>query len=297
MTTTVKAPRPAGPRAATSAGAGARARVRRTVRVTRIILRTTAVNIRGRLEYPGDFAFEIIFGILWQTSTLAFAAVLITRFDGLGDFPNGGVLLIVGMRLMSHGLFTMVFGNLSDQLLELVEEGRVEGYFLRPMSVLTQILISRFNINALGDFFVGVTVCAMAVAQAPVDWTAGAVLYLGAAIAGGVFLEAAVQLPLAALLLRSPFAHGVGKWIDDIMATIGNYPLSILPVVLRGIFTYVLPLAFVAYFPVLVLLDREPDHGPLAWLAQWSPAVCVLLFLVAKRFWNWNLRHYQSNGG
>lgn len=79
-----------------------------------------------------------------------------------------------------------------------------------------------------------------------------------------------MQLPLAALLLRSPFAHGVGKWIDDIMATIGNYPLSILPVVLRGIFTYVLPLAFVAYFPVLVLLDREPEHGPLAWLAPWS---------------------------
>lgn len=287
MTTTIDASR----------SARLRSQVNRTGRVLRIVLRTTAVNIRGRLEYPGDFAFEIFFGILWQTSTLAFAAVLLTRFDGLGDFPNGGVLLIVGMRLMSHGLFTMVFGNLSDQLLELVEEGRVEGFFLRPMSVLTQILISRFNINALGDFFVGVTVCAAAVTQAPVHWDTGAVLYLGAAIIGGVFLEAAVQLPLAALLLRSPFAHGVGKWIDDIMATIGNYPLSILPLFLRGAFTFVLPLAFVAYFPVLVLLDREPGHGPMALLAKWSPAVCVVLFLLAKRLWNWNLAHYRSNGG
>ncbi|GJF33191.1 transporter [Kitasatospora sp. NE20-6] len=274
-----------------------RGRAARTARTTRIVLRTTAVNIRGRLEYPGDFAFEIVFGILWQSSTLAFAAVLLMRFDGLGDFPAGGVLLIVGMRLMSHGLFTMVFGNLSDALLELVEEGRVEGYFLRPMSVLTQILISRFNINALGDFSVGVTVCAMAVSSAPVDWTPARVLYLCAAIVGGVFLEAAVQLPLAALLLRSPFAHGVGKWIDDIMATIGNYPLSILPAALRGVFTFVLPLAFVAYLPVLVLLDRAPQHGPSAWLAEWSPAVCLLLFLGSKRLWNWNLRHYRSTGG
>ncbi|MFD9539295.1 MULTISPECIES: ABC-2 family transporter protein [unclassified Streptomyces] len=274
-----------------------RARARRTAHVLRFVLKATAVNIRGRMEYPGDFAFEVVFGILWQTSTLAFAAVLLTRFDGLGNFPAGGVLLIVGMRLMAHGLFTMVFGNLSDALLELVEEGRIEGFFLRPLSVLTQILISRFNINALGDFTVGVTVCAMAVSQAPVDWTAAAVLYLVAAIIGGVFLEAAVQLPLAALLLRSPFAHGVGKWLDDIMATIGNYPLSILPLFLRGVFTFVLPLAFVAYFPVLVLLDRTPENGLLSWLAPWSPAVCLLLFLISKRLWNWNLRHYRSTGG
>ncbi|MFE6035919.1 ABC transporter permease [Streptomyces sp. NPDC056452] len=274
-----------------------RARARRTAHVLRFVLKATAVNIRGRMEYPGDFAFEVVFGILWQTSTLAFAAVLLTRFDGLGNFPAGGVLLIVGMRLMAHGLFTMVFGNLSDALLELVEEGRIEGFFLRPLSVLTQILISRFNINALGDFTVGVTVCAMAVSQAPVDWTPAAVLYLVAAIIGGVFLEAAVQLPLAALLLRSPFAHGVGKWLDDIMATIGNYPLSILPLFLRGVFTFVLPLAFVAYFPVLVLLDRTPENGLLSWLAPWSPAVCLLLFLISKRLWNWNLRHYRSTGG
>jgi len=106
-----------------------------------------------------------------------------------------------------------------------------------------------------------------------------------------------VQLPLAALLLRSPFAHGVGKWLDEIMATIGNYPLSILPALLRGVFTFVLPVAFVAYLPVLVLLGKASAHGAGYWLAHLSPAVGLLLFLLAKRLWNWNLNHYQSAGG
>lgn len=296
MASTVDVPRP-GPQPGPPSRSALRAALGDTRRAFKVITKTTVVNIRGRLEYPADFAFEVIFGILWQTSTLAFAAVLITRFSGLGDFPAGGVLLLVGIRLMSHGLFTMVFGNLSDQLAELVEEGRVEGYFLRPMSVLTQILISRFNINAFGDFTVGASVCAMGVLQAPVHWTAGNDLFLGAAIIGGVFVEAAVQLPFAALLLRSPFAHGVGKWLDEIMATIGNYPLSILPVLLRGVFTFLLPVAFVAYLPVLVLLDKAPANGFGYWLAHLSPAVGVVLFLLAKRLWNWNLSHYQSAGG
>jgi len=268
-----------------------------TWHTARIAVKATGINIRGRLEYPGDFIFEIVFGILWQSSTLAFAAVLITRFNGIGDFPASGVLLIVGMRLMAHGLFTMVYGNLSDALAELVEEGRVEGYFLRPLSVLTQILISRFNINAFGDFTVGAVVCGFGIAQVPIDWTPAKLLYLAAAIVGGMFLEAAVQLPIAALMLRSPLAHGIGKWLDDIMATIGNYPLSILPFVLRVAFTFVLPVAFVAYFPVLVLLGKGPENPPWSWIVAWSPVVCYLLYRCAKRFWTWNLSRYTSIGG
>jgi ABC-2 type transport system permease protein len=275
----------------------ASSRFARARHTTRIGLKATVINIRGRLEYPGDFAFEIIFGILWQSSTLAFAAVLISRFNGVGDFPAGAVLLIVGMRLMAHGLFTMVYGNLSDALAELVEEGRVEGYFLRPLPVLTQILISRFNVNAFGDFTVGAAVCGFGLAQAPIAWTAAKLLYLAAAILGGMYLEAAVQLPIAALMLRSPLAHGVGKWIDDIMATIGNYPLSILPLVLRVTFTFVLPLAFVAYFPVLVLLGKAPSAAPWSWIVASSPVICYLLYLCAKRFWTWNLTRYTSIGG
>jgi ABC-2 type transport system permease protein len=285
-TTTTAAPVPAVP-----------GRFARALHTARIVLKATAINIRGRLEYPGDFAFEIIFGILWQSSTLAFAAVLISRFNGVGDFPAGAVLLIVGMRLMAHGLFTMVYGNLSDALAELVEEARVEGYFLRPLPVLTQILISRFNVNAFGDFAVGAVVCGFGIAQVPIDWTPAKLLYLAAAVLGGMYLEAAVQLPIAALMLRSPLAHGVGKWIDDIMATIGNYPLSILPLVLRVAFTFVLPVAFVAYFPVLVLLGKAPADAPWSWIVASSPVVCYLLYLCAKRFWNWNLSRYTSIGG
>lgn len=34
-----------------------------------------------------------------------------------------------------------------------------------------------------------------------------------------------------------------------------------------------------------------------SWLAYLSAVVCLVLFLLAKRMWNWNLSHYQSAGG
>lgn len=89
----------------------------------------------------------------------------------------------------------------------------------------------------------------------------------------------------------------VDIWVDELMSTFGNYPLSILPGLVQGLFTFLLPLAFVAYFPVLVLLGIAPERGLMSVLAHWSPAVGFVLFFLAHRVWTWSLRHYQSVGG
>lgn len=261
-----------------------------------MVCRATAVNVRARLEYRTDFVLDILFGILWQSSTLAFASILLTRFSSLGGFPSQGVLLIVGMRLMSHGLYVLAFDNITF-LARLVNDGRLDGYLLRPMPLLVQVLISEFRVSAVGDFTVGLTVGGVAVTVSSVHWTVPAVLFGVAAVIGGMFVEAAVQLTLSCLLLRTPATWVLGNWVDRIMGTFGNYPLSVFPPLLRGLFTFVLPLAFIAYLPVLVLLGRTPSNSIDRWLAYGSPVVGIVLFLAAARLWSWSLRYYRSVGG
>jgi len=106
-----------------------------------------------------------------------------------------------------------------------------------------------------------------------------------------------VQLMLSCLLLRSPGSRVLGIWVDELMATFGNYPLSILPKTVQGLFTFVLPLAFVAFFPVEVILGIGSKHGAMSVLAHWSPAVGFVLFFIARRVWSYSLRHYHSAGG
>jgi ABC-2 type transport system permease protein len=269
-------------------------RVRHTIRVVR---KVTALNVRARLEYRGDFLISVLFGVVWQTSTLMFAAVLLTRFkDGLGAFPADGVLLIIGMRLLSHGLYVLYFDNL-PWLPLLVDEGRMDGYFLRPLSVFTQLLISQFNVNAIGDLAVGATTLGFAIVLVHVHWTVALLLYFAAAIVGGGLVEGALQLMLACLLLRSPGSRVLGQWVDELMSTFGNYPLSILPKVVVGLFTFALPLAFVAYFPAEVVLGIAPHHGAMSIVTRGSPVVGFLLFLLALRVWRRSLLHYHTAGG
>jgi ABC-2 type transport system permease protein len=273
-----------------------RPRFSRAGHTWRVVRKVSMVNLRARMQYRGDFLASILFGILWQTSTLIFAGVLLTHFHGLAGFPTGGVLLIIGMRLLSHGLYVLIFANL-EFVPMLVDQGRMDGYFLRPFPVFTQVLLGEFNINALGDIAVGATSFGFALTLVDIRWDAGRVAYLGAAIIGGVLVEAALQLTLSCLLLRSPASWTLSMWVDELMSTFGNYPLSILPGFVQGLFTFVLPIAFVSYFPVTVLLGIAPRHGVMSVLAHWSPAVGFLLFFLARRVWSWSLRHYRTAGG
>jgi viologen exporter family transport system permease protein len=276
----------------------ARERAHELRHTLRVIRKVSALNLRARMEYRVDFLISLMFGVVWQTSTLMFASVLLTRFKGgLGTFPAAGVLLIIGMRLLSHGLYVLCFSNLG-WLPQLVDEGRVDGYFLRPLPIFTQLLVSQFNVNAIGDLAVGATTLGFAVAFMHAHWTLGKALYVVVAVVGGLLVEAALQLMLACLLLRSPASRVLGSWVDELMSTFGNYPLSILgSKVVEGLFTFLLPLAFVAYFPAEVVLGIAPRHGLMSVVVHWSPLVGFLLFLVARRVWAFSLRHYHSAGG
>ena len=274
-----------------------RSRAHRARHTARIVRKVSALNFRAQMEYRGNFIASIMFGILWQTSTLMFASVLLTRFKGgLGGFPSAGVLLIIGMRLVAHGLYVLCFYNLAWLPL-LVDEGRMDGYFLRPLPVFMQLLLSQFSVNAIGDLFVGLSTLGVALVLIHLHWTLWIALYVVAAVIGGALVEGAVQLMLSCLLLRSPASRVLGTWVDELMSTFGNYPLSILPRTVQGLFTFALPLAFVAFFPVEVILGIGDKHGAMSVLAHWSPAVGFVLFLCARRVWSYSLRHYHSAGG
>jgi ABC-2 type transport system permease protein len=263
----------------------------------RVVRRATALNLRARAQYRADFVLSVLFGIAWQTATLAFVATLLGRFTGgLGDVPSAGVVLIVGMRLLGHALYVLCFSSL-NWLAQMVDEGRIDGFRLRPLPVFTQVLLYQANVNAFGDLVAGASALVVGISLAPVHWTAGAVAYLVGALVGGTLLESAIQVAVSSMLLRSPSTRSIGSWIDQVMVTFGNYPLSILPNVVQGLLTWVFPLAFVAYFPAMVLLGLAPTTGPMAVVERCAPLLGPVVFVLAVAVWNRSMRTYQTAGG
>jgi ABC-2 type transport system permease protein len=268
----------------------------RFLREWRIALRITGISFRARTQYRGDFVTALAMGLAWQTSVFVFATVLLTRFPGLGGWTSGGVLLIVAIRLLSHGVMVLVFNQLI-LIPYIAAQGAFDAYLIRPMPVYRQVLLYTFPLNALGDSFSAVVIFVFALTRVHLHWTPLMALYLIAAVIGGALLEAAVQTFVSTLAFRHTIPMSVFMWFDRMIATFGNYPLSILPLAARAVMTYVLPVAFVAYLPAAVLTGRVASTGVPEWLAYASPAVGPLLYVLARYAWYRALRHYESVGG
>lgn len=275
---------------------GVERRVRGFLREWRTALRITRINFRARLEYRGDFITALAMGLAWQTSVLVFATVLLTRFPGLGGWTSGGVLLIVAIRLLSHGGWVLIFNPLM-MMPFIVQQGALDGYLIRPMPVYRQVLLYTFPLNALGDSFSALLLFAFAVARVHLNWTPLMALYLVAAVVGGMFLEAAVQTAVSIVAFSHTVPLAVYMWFDRMIATFGNYPFSIFPLAARMVVTYILPIAFVAYLPAAVLTGKVASTGVPGWLAYASPAVGPLLYIGARYAWYRALTRYESVGG
>lgn len=262
----------------------------------RVVWRITRLNFRAQLEYRAEFLMMIAIGAVWQVSVIVFATVLLTRFSGMGGWDSSDVLLIPATRMMAHGLFVLLLGRVHG-LGRHIQEGKIDAYLLRPLPVHRQVQLDSFPTNAIGDLTVAAGLLAGALGRSHLDWTAGRVTYLIAAILGGMLLEAALFTAVASASLRFPAADYWGNWLEELLGTFGSYPLNVLPKAVGGLLTYGLPLAFVAYFPAAVLTGHGHGTGAPYWLAAGSPLVGVLAYLGARLLWRWSLRHYTGVNG
>jgi ABC-2 type transport system permease protein len=267
----------------------------RFVKAWRIALRITALNVRARLEYRAEFMLSVGIGAIWQISVLVFASVLLVRFPGMGGWTSGAVLLIASMRLLSHGLQVLLFGR-ATWLTILVQEGMLDGFLLRPMPVYRQVQLAFFNTNAIGDLAVAIILFVGALWRVEMDWTPARIAYLVCAIIGGMLMEAAIMTVASAAAMHAPATLYWTTWLEELLGTFGNYPLHILPRLVRDAFIVVLPIAFIAYFPAAVLTGHAHGVGAPAILATAAPIVGLFAFIGSRLLWNWSLSHYKGMG-
>lgn len=261
-----------------------------------LAIRILGLTFRAQLEYRSEFIANIAFGIAWQLSVIVFVTVLLGRFPGMAGWSADAVYLIAAIRMLSHGLFAVFFDR-HYQLATLVQEGRLDAFLLRPMPVYRQVQLAFFPSNALGDLLVGISMFTVAAWRVQIHWTAGRIGYVVASVIGATLMEGAVFTTLSCAHLHFPSAGAWSVWVEELFSTFGNYPLSMLPPVISRAFTYVLPLAFIAYLPAAILTVHTNDLGVPHVIALCAPLVGLISFVGSRRLWNMSLRRYTGVSG
>ena len=252
-------------------------------------------GLRGAMQYRTDTLVIVVMALVFQGTGFAFAWVVLSRFDVIADWGLGEVAFLYGLRLIVHAV-AGVLGGPFFGLEWQVRSGAFDRYLVRPVPPLVQFMTQSVQISVLGDLLGGLAIFAAANALTDVAWSAPAVGYLLLAILGGALVELAIRTLVGALTFRWQTSQSFMFLADSVVSTYGNYPLTIFGSILGFVFTFLVPLAFVAYLPSTVLLGRTAELQISPTFAFAAPLAGVVWFLLAVRVFNGQLRHYQSSG-
>lgn len=253
------------------------------------------LHIRSRMEYRGAMV------VGWVSMAFAYAgvytaiALIVLRFEQIGGWNWSEMALLLAFHLLGYSLGAS-FSFVQFRVMEdLVQRGNFDTLLIKPISPWAYIAFSGFNIGYAGHVALAVPLMVWALSQAFVDWSPSLALYLLGALLSSAMITAAFLTMIGATALvwvRSRHLYTIyfGFW------ELARYPLNIFPAAIQAVMVTVMPLAFMSYVPVAVLLGKEvpllgASAGPLALLAG---PVTVLLAMV---YWRFCMRNYQGAGG
>lgn len=251
-------------------------------------------GVRGALEYRANFLIMTLMGLIRQGVGIALMWVILARFETIAGWTIGEVAFLYGLRLTMLALCGLAGDIWALQYI--VRMGEFDRFLVRPVRPLIQLLTRSVPISAFGDLVGGVALIAAAIRLIDVTWTPRAIVYLLLAIAGGALIQLALRLLLASFSFRALSVNGVMAIVDDLFNTFGTYPLRIFNSTLQLLLTFVLPVAFMAYFPAAVLLKRITELQVHPIFAYGAPLAGVVWMAIALWVFEHEMRAYQSAG-
>jgi ABC-2 type transport system permease protein len=246
--------------------------------------------LKTRLTYRSDFWIEVLSDLLFNGLNLFFILVVFQQTDLLGNWNREQILFIYGYFMIPYGLFSTFFSlwGFSERY---IVKGEMDRILTRPAYNLWQLMLENLDPASLFSALAGaiVMIYSWISLGIPLHWYDPFVMLL--LIIGSMLIYAGVYISLTALAFYSDAPTGILPLMWNIQ-NYGRYPTTIYNKLLRGILTWILPFAFVGFYPSAYFLDPANWAG----FALLTPVVGVAFSALGLTIWNIGVKRYRGAG-
>jgi ABC-2 type transport system permease protein len=262
----------------------------------RLLFRLVTASLRAQAQYPASAIMLTIGQFVGNGIEILAVWALFDRFGNVHGWQIGEVAVFYGLVHMMFAIADVLSRGFDVLGTEFLRTGDFDRVLLRPRSATLQLMAHEFRISRTGRFVQGLVVLIIGAKAVGVDWNAVSIAIALWAIAGGVALFFAIVVLQATMSFWTIESLEVMNVVTYGGVQAAQFPLNLYSGWLRGALTYVVPIACVAYFPVLRVLGRADPLGTPAWFGAVSPLAGFAFLGVAFIAWRFGVRHYTSTG-
>jgi len=253
-------------------------------------------TMKAWFQYKLNACIQSLTVFLRESTNIIVIYLTLMTFSDINGWKPYELLFLFSLIFLTYGILIIFFTGLRD-IERTINNGTFDRLLLRPRGVLFQVIASNADwFAALGHGGLGIVLFIISAGKVNIVWNASTIIYYIFCIIGGILIQGAMFLIFASLsfyIMKSSNMREVFYWN---MRKFAVYPISIFPKLIQYIMIYVIPFAFVNYFPAQYLLRKEDMAAYPEIFMYISPIVGVCLYLLAYLFWRYSLRHYVSSG-
>lgn len=256
----------------------------------RIYFKILAQDLKSKMSYRADFIISTIGMIFTNIAGFVSFWIMFRNFPSINGYGYYEMLFLYGFSLIAITPTQCMLDN-NWSLRQQVYSGDFIKYCFRPINLFFYYESEIFDVKGLGQLAFGIGTLVYSWAKLGLGVTPLIIIKLLVFLTGASLVMGALQTAAAATCF----------WIENSFYVLdltqrfkeySKYPVTIFSPAFRFVFTYIIPIAFIAYYPGLVVL-RPSEVSVLSWL---SPLIGAAFFYIAYRIWMYGASKFNGTG-
>lgn len=248
-------------------------------------------NIKVVLTYRVNFIISFFATLIYVVVNLSFIWIIFENIPILAGWNFYEVIFMFGIGEITFGIFAVIGQNFTNNLPANIIDGQLDRTLLRPINPFLQQLIENFNLNDIVIIFKGLVLISFAVLNLDFEIGIQEIFIFFVAILSGSFTYLGIFITTSSLSFWLKDRRGL---LDPlyVMNNFSRWPLNIYPKIIRFFMTWILPFAFVAFYPTNLILGKEDFVN----ISLFAPLIAIFSFYFAFFIYSKGIRKYESTG-
>ncbi len=254
------------------------------------MFRYIIMHLKSQMEYKASFILSSIAQLAAFGTYCVIFYSLFDRFGLVKDYNIYQIMLTFGIIQFGQSFSECLLRGF-DQFSNIVKNGNFDLLLIRPQNIFLQIMGTKIEFSKLIKSIFGLAITVYAIIKLGIYLEIDKMLIIVLMLIGSAALFSAILIIGAAfcfvtiegLEVISIFIYGTRDF--------AQYPLDVFNDTVRIMFTYIIPIAFATFLPLLYIIGRTDNI-----LYALAPFVSILTLVPAICLFKLGVRKYKSSG-